>query len=90
MVYPVEKGQPDFTFSDSFFSNNRNYLGNYPKAQDSFVAEPNKHIKEVNINRTAKITLVAVEDDGITKDNLHLTATSAGKSTVQVSLLNKP
>jgi len=81
MVYPVEKGQPDFTFSDSYFTNDKNYLGNYPKAQDRFFAEPNKHINEVNIKRTGKITLVAVEDDGITKDNLNLTATSAGKST---------
>jgi len=81
MVYPVEKGQPDFTFSDSYFINNKNYVGNYPKAQDRFFAEPNKHIKEVNIKRTGKISFVGVADDGITKDNLNLAATSAGKST---------
>jgi hypothetical protein len=81
MVYPVEKGQPDFTFSDSYFINNKNYVGNYPKAQDRFFAEPNKHIKEVNIKRMGKISFVAVADDGITKDNLNLTETSAGKST---------
>ena len=81
MVYPVEKGQPDFTFSDSYFVNNKNYLGNYPKAQDRFFTEPNKHIKEVNIKRTGKINFVEVEDDGITKDNLNLTATSAARST---------
>jgi len=81
MVYPVENGQPDYTFSDSYITNNKNYLGNYPKAQDRFFAEPNKHIKEVNIKKTGKIELTAVEDNGITKDNLNPVKNSAGQST---------
>ena len=81
MVFPVEKGQPDFTFSDSYLVSNKNYLGNYPKPQDRFFAEPNKHIKEVNLKKTGKIAFVAVADDGITRDDLNLTATSEGKST---------
>jgi len=81
MVYPVEKGQPAYTFSDSYITNNKNYLGNYPKAQDRFFAEPNKHIKEINIKKTGRIELVDVKDDGITKDNLNPTKNSAGKTT---------
>ena len=81
MVYPVEKGQPDFTFSDSYLVNNKNYLGNYPKAQDRFFADANKHIREVNIKKSGKIVFAAVEDDGITKNNLNLTPASVGTST---------
>ena len=81
MVYPVEKGQPSYTFSDSFITNNAHYLGNYPKAQDKFIAEPNLHIKEINVYKSGAIKLVNVADDGITKYNLNLAPTSAGKST---------
>ena len=81
MVYPVENGQPNYTFSDSYISGNKNYLGNYPKAQDRFFAEPNKHIKEVNIHKKEAVKFIAVEDDGIAKDNLNLTKTSPGNVT---------
>jgi hypothetical protein len=81
MVYPVENGQPSYTFSDSYITNNANYLGNYPKAQDRFVAEPNLHIREVNITKTGTIKLEKVKDDGITKKNLNPVSGSAGKST---------
>jgi hypothetical protein len=81
MVYPVENGQPAYTFSDSYITNNKNYLGNYPKAQDKFFAEPNKHIKEINIKKTGIIKLADVKDDGITRDNLNPIKNSAGQST---------
>jgi hypothetical protein len=81
MVYPVEDGQPTYTFSNSYITGNANYLGNYPKAQDKFIAEVNQHIREVNIHKNGLIKFENVADDGITKDNLNLSATSAGKST---------
>jgi hypothetical protein len=81
MVYPVENGQPAYTFSDSFITNNAHYLGNYPKAQDKFIPETNLHIKEINVNKSGAIKLVNVADDGITKDNLNLAPTSAAKNT---------
>ncbi len=81
MVYPVEDGQPSYTFSASYITNNAHYLGNYPKAQDRFFAEANKHIKEVNVVKKAVVKLVSVADDGITRDNLNLSKASAGKST---------
>jgi len=81
MVYPVEKGQPAYTFSNSYITNNAHYLGNYPKAQDKFIPEVNKHITEVNINKSGQIKLVNVADDSITKDNLNLSDASAGRST---------
>lgn len=81
MVYPVEKGQPSYTFSNSFITNNAHYLGNYPKAQDKFIPEPNRNIKEINVNKSGAIRPVNVADDGITKDNLNLAPTSAAKST---------
>lgn len=89
MVYPVENGQPAYTFKDSYITNNKNYLGNYPKAQDRFFAEPNKRIKEINIKKTGTIELVDVKDDGITKDNLNPTKNSAGQSTGAGLFLNK-
>lgn len=81
MVYPVEKGQPNYTFRDSYITNNKNYLGNYPKEQDKFIAEPNKHIREVNLHNKGVIKFVNVEDDGITKENLNLSPASPGKTT---------
>jgi hypothetical protein len=81
MVYPVEDGQPSYTFSDSYITNNANYLGNYPKPQDKFFAEANKHIKEVNIVKKGTIKLVSVADDGMTRENLNLSTASAGIST---------
>lgn len=81
MVYPVEKGQPAYTFSNSYITNNANYLGNYPKAQDKFISEVNQHIKEINIHKSGLIKLVNVADDSITKDNLNLSPASAGRST---------
>jgi len=81
MVHPVENGQPNYTFSDSYITNNKNYLGNYPKAQDKFFSEKNKHIKEINIKKSGRIELADVKDDGITKDNLNLTKQSEGIST---------
>ena len=81
MVYPVENGQPSYTFSDSYITHNANYLGNYPKAQDRFFAEPNHHIKEINITKKATIQFVNVADDGITKDNLNLVPGSPAKFT---------
>jgi len=72
MVYPVENGQPNYTFNDSYITNNKNYLGNYPKAQDKFFVEQNKHIKEINVKKSGLIELADVKDDGITKDNLNL------------------
>lgn len=81
MVYPVEDGQPSYTFRDSYISGNSHYLGNYPKAQDRFITEPNHHIREVNVRKKGLVKFVEVADGGITKDNLNLSAASAGKST---------
>jgi hypothetical protein len=79
MVYPVENGQPSFIFKDSYIVKNGNYLGNYPKAQDKFIAEQKTKIKEINVHKSGTISLVGVADDGITKDNLNLSVGSAGK-----------
>jgi len=89
MVYPAENGQPAYTFSDSYITNNRNYLGNYPKAQDKFFAEPTKRLKEINIKKTGLIELADVKDDGITRENLNLTKNSAGQSTGAGLFFNK-
>lgn len=78
MVYPVENGQPAFTFSNSFLGNNAHFIGNYPKAQDRFVEEKNIHIKLVGIETNGTIKQVTVYDDGITRDNLNLTPDSDG------------
>lgn len=81
MVYPVENGQPAYTFRNCYITDNKNYLGNYPKAQDRFFAEKNRHIKEVNVNKTGLIQYATVKDDGITRDNLNLTKYSAARTT---------
>jgi len=81
MVYPVEKGQPFFTFKNSFITNNQHFVGYYPKAQDSFIEEKNKNIKLVNVSTTGTINLVAVENDGITNNNLNISPKSAGEIT---------
>lgn len=80
MVYPKENGQPEYTIKDSYFVSNENYLGSYPKSQEYFVKEKVSKIKEVNILKTGKIKLVDVKNNGLTKDNLNLTADSDGKN----------
>jgi len=78
MVYPIENGQPAFKFGNSFLGNNGHFVGNYPTAQDRFVEEKIDHIKLAGIKSTGTIKQVTVYDEGITRDNLNLTADSDG------------
>ncbi len=88
LVYPAEKGQPKFSFRNLYLYNNAHELGSYPKAQDKFLSQKAISIKEVNVIRNRKITLVDVKNDGITHDNLNLSSsvgqdTSAGLFTIK-------
>ena len=81
MVYPVENGQPAFTFKNSYLTGNANQFGNYPKAQDRFIAEPVKNIKEINVHKTGLIKYSEVANNGITKDDLNIMPSSPAKET---------
>lgn len=78
MVYPIENGQPEFTLSNSFIGNNGHFVGNYPKDQNSFMEEKSVHFKLTGIKASGMIKQVTVYDNGITRDNLNLTADSDG------------
>jgi hypothetical protein len=82
MVYPVENGQPNFTLRNSFLVSNKSYLGNYPKAQDKFVAEENRNVREINVIKHSVINFSNVQETGIIHDFLTLTPQSAAKSTL--------
>jgi hypothetical protein len=82
MVYPEENGQPNFTLRNSFLVSNKNYLGNYPKAQDKFVAEENKNVREINVDKHSTVNFRNVRETGIIHDFLTLSPQSVAKSTL--------
>jgi hypothetical protein len=84
MVHP-ENRQPNYIFSDSYFSGNDNYLGSYILLKDKQVPVPsaveNKHVREINIHKTEKIKLVQRDTYGFPHDYLNLSPASEGVNT---------
>lgn len=84
MVHPENK-QPDYTFSDSYLTDNEHYLGAYPPSKDKQVPVPvpvdNTSITEVNIHKSGKIELIPSGNKVIPADYLNLSRESDGKST---------
>lgn len=80
MVYPQEKGQPNFRLKNSYLAGNDNLFGAYPKEQDRFFSESRTALKLVNTDLKKIISFVKVQNSGITHDNLNISSPSDART----------